>query len=121
MAISINPNEQYNPKLMTGMSDIYAWQYTSSGQVPGINDGVDLNIIYGDVKSPVITNPAPTISEVLITILGKINTKSGNLNIRSAPNSSAPKVGSYKKGELVQLIARTSNNWYRTDKGYISG
>ena len=121
MSISINPNEQYNPKLMTGMSDIYAWQYTSSGQVPGINDGVDLNIIYGDVKSPVITNPAPTISEVLITILGKINTKSGNLNIRSAPNSSAPKVGSYKKGELVQLIARTSNNWYRTDKGYISG
>ena len=121
MAISINPNEQYNPKLMTGMSDIYAWQYTSSGQVPGINGGVDLSIVYGDVKSPVITNPAPTISEVLITILGKINTKSGNLNIRSAPNSSAPKVGSYKKGELVQLIARTSNNWYRTDKGYISG
>ena len=62
---------------MTGMSDIYAWQYTSSGQVPGINDGVDLSIIYGDVKSPVITNPSPTISEVLITILGKINTKSG--------------------------------------------
>lgn len=121
MSISINPNEQYNPKLMTGMSDIYAWQYTSSGQVPGINGGVDLSIVYGDIKSPVITNPAPTISETLITILGKINTKSGNLNIRSAPNSSAPKVGSYKKGELVQLIARTSNNWYRTDKGYISG
>lgn len=90
-------------------------------QVPGINGGVDLSIVYGDIKSPVITNPAPTISETLITILGKINTKSGNLNIRSAPNSSAPKVGSYKKGELVQLIARTSNNWYRTDKGYISG
>ena len=121
MSISINPNEQYNPKLMTGMSDIYAWQYTSSGQVPGINGGVDLSIVYGDIKSPVITNPAPTISETLITILGKINTKSGNLNIRSAPNSSAPKVASYKKGELVQLIARTSNNWYRTDKGYISG
>lgn len=121
MSISINPNEQYNPKLMTGMSDIYAWQYTSSGQVPGINGGVDLSIVYGDIKSPFITNPAPTISETLITILGKINTKSGNLNIRSAPNSSAPKVGSYKKGELVQLIARTSNNWYRTDKGYISG
>lgn len=121
MSISTNPNEQYNPKLMTGINSIYAWQYTSSGQVPGINGGVDLSIIYGDVKSPVITNPAPTISETLITILGKINTKSGNLNIRSAPNSSAPKVGSYKKGELVQLIARTSNNWYRTDKGYISG
>ena len=26
-----------------------------------------------------------------------------------------------RKGELVQLIAKTSDNWYRTDKGYISG
>lgn len=60
-------------------------------------------------------------SETLIEILGKINTSSGNLNIRSAPNSSATKVGSYKKGELVQLIAETSTNWYKTDKGYISG
>ena len=121
MAISINPNEQYNPKLITGISDIYAWQYTSSGQVPGINGGVDLSVIYGDVKSTITVNPTPTISETLVTILGKVNTKSGNLNIRSTPNSSSAKVSSYKKGELVQLIARTSDNWYRTDKGYISG
>lgn len=121
MTISINPNEQYNPKLMIGISDIYAWQYTSSGQVSGINGGVDLSVVYEDVKSSVTTNPTPTISESLVAILGKINTKSGNLNIRSAPNSSSAKIGSYKKGELVQLIAKTSNNWYRTDKGYISG
>lgn len=121
MSVSINPNEQYNPKIMTGMSDIYAWQYTSSGQVSGINGGVDLSVVYGDVKSSIIINPTPIISETLTTILGKINTKSGNLNIRYAPNSSSEKVGSYKKGELIQLIAKTSNNWYRTDKGYISG
>lgn len=120
MPVSINPNEQYNPKIMTGMSDIYAWQYTSSGQVSGIDGGVDLSVVYGDVKSSIIINPTPIISETLTTILGKINTKSGNLNIRSAPNSSSEKVGSYKKGELIQLIAKTSNNWYRTDKGYIS-
>lgn len=120
MAISINPNEQYNPQLMTGIHPIYAWQYTSSGQVPGINGGVDLSAIYGDVKSTITANPMPIISETLITVLGKINTKSGNLNIRSAPNSSSAKVGSYEKDKLVQLIAQTSNNWYRTDKGYIS-
>ena len=56
----------------------------------------------------------------MVTILGKINTESGNLNIRSAPDASSAKIGSYKKDELVQLIARTSNGWYRTDKGYIS-
>lgn len=120
MNLSVDPNEQYNPKLSIGRN-IYGWQYTSSGQVPGINGNVDLSIIYGNVQSSTIPKPSVSISETLITLLGKINTKSGNLNIRSAPNSSSSKVGSYKKGELVQLIAKTSDNWYRTDKGYISG
>ena len=120
MSLSVNPNEQYNPKLSIER-DIYGWQYTSSGRVPGINGNVDLSIIYGNVQSSTIPKPSVSVSETLITSIGKINTKSGNLNIRSAPNSSSSKVGSYKKGELVQLIARTSNNWYRTDKGYISG
>ena len=118
MGLSVRPNEQYNPKLNIGR-DIYGWQYTSSGQVPGINGNVDLNIIYGNVQSSTVQKPS--ISEALITLLGKINTRSENLNIRSAPNSLSSKVGSYKKGELVQLIAKTSDNWYRTDKGYISG
>lgn len=120
MSLSVDPNEQYNPKSSIGR-DIYGWQYTSSGQVPGINGNVDLNTIYGNVQSSIVTKPSVSISETLITSIGKINTKSGNLNIRSAPNSSSTKVGSYKKGELVQLIAKTSDNWYRTDKGYISG
>ena len=120
MSLSVNPNEQYNPKLSIER-DIYGWQYTSSGQVPGINGNVDLSIIYGNVQSSTIPKPSVSVSETLITSIGKINTKSGNLNIRSAPNSSSSKVGSYKKGELVQLIAETSDNWYRTDKGYISG
>lgn len=119
-SISSKPNEQYNPKTSIGR-DIYGWQYTSSGQVSGIAGNVDLNIIYGNIQSSIIQKPSVSISETLITSLGKINTKSGNLNIRSAPNSSSSKVGSYKKGELVQLIAKTPDNWYRTDKGYISG
>lgn len=120
MGSSINPNEQYNPKSNISR-DIYAWQYTSSGQLSGINGNVDLSVVYSKVESSVVSKPVSTVSETLVTILGKINTQSGNLNIRSAPNSTSSKVGSYKKGELVQLIAKTSNNWYRTDKGYISG
>ena len=120
MSLSVKPNEQYNPKLSIGR-DIYGWQYTSSGQVPGINGNVDLNIIYGNIQSSTLPKPPSPISETLVTILGKINTQSGNLNIRSTPNASAAKIGSYKKDKLVQLIAMTSNNWYRTNKGYISG
>lgn len=68
-----------------------------------------------------VPSSSTQITETSIELLGKINVQSGNLNIRSNPNSAALKVGSYKKDELVQLIARTSTNWYRTDKGYISG
>ena len=118
--IASKPNEQYNPKTSIGR-DIYGWQYTSSGQVAGINGNVDLNIIYGYISSSAVSKPSTVVTETLITLLGKINTKSGNLNIRSAPNSSSSKVGSYKKGELIQLIAKTSDNWYRTDRGYICG
>ena len=45
MDISISPNEKYNPRLNIGR-DIYAWQYTSSGQLSGITGNVDLSIIY---------------------------------------------------------------------------
>lgn len=124
MAISVDPNEQYNPKNSIGM-DIYGWQYTSSGQVPGITGNVDLSVIYGSIQQPSSSTVTPvnTITETTITMLGKINTNSSNLNIRLKPESSSTStiLGSYKKGEVVQLLARTSNGWYRTDKGYISG
>ena len=50
MAVSVDPNEQYNPKFMTGADPVYAWQYTSSGQVSGIRTDVDLSVIYGNAK-----------------------------------------------------------------------
>lgn len=98
------------------------WQYSSKGFVPGISGNVDMNIVYENFNSQVVTPPlSNVVSETSVELLGKINTKSGSLNIRSAPNSSSAKVGAYKRNELVQLIAKTSDNWYRTDKGYISG
>lgn len=100
----------------------YIWQYSSKGSVDGISGDVDMNIVYDDVESSATPlSPSNISTESYIELLGKINTQSGNLNIRSAPNSSATKIGSYKKGELVQLIAKASDDWYRTDKGYISG
>ena len=68
--------------------------------------------------APVISS-SNNQSETSISSLGKINTQSSNLNIRSAPSSTASIVGLYKKSELVYLISKTSTNWYKTDKGYI--
>lgn len=63
---------------------------------------------------------ATAVYETSTEFLGKINTSSSNLNIRSAPSTAAPKIGSYKKGDLVQIISKTNTDWYQTEKGYIS-
>ena len=119
MDLSISPNEQYNPKNTIGR-DIYGWQYSSSGVVPGIAGNVDLNMLYNVSNNSTSSNPS-TSSETSVTLLGKITTVSSNLTIRSQPNTNATVLGSYTKASIVQLTAKTSNGWYRTDKGYISG
>ena len=70
---------------------------------------------------PIISSSVNNQLETSIEMLGKISTTSSSLNVRSAPNTFSTKIGSYAKGSLVQLISKTSTNWYRTDKGYISG
>lgn len=120
MDLTIDANEQYNPKSTIGR-DIYGWQYTSSGQIAGIRGDVDINILY-DIsdsnKSLIVT---PVFTETSITLLGKVITNTTNLIIREEPNVQSAKTGSYPKNTIVKLISQTSNGWYRTDKGYISG
>lgn len=99
----------------------YIWQYSSKGSVDGISGDVDMNIVYGKIDSVTTTPPLNITNETFIGTLGKINTQSSDLNIRSAPSSTSIIVGSYKKGALVYLISQTSTNWYKTNKGYISG
>lgn len=125
MNISVNPNEQYNPKNSTGL-DLYGWQYTSSGQVGGINGNVDLNIIYKDVYESSATTLSTSLNtnnttETSIELIGRVTTQSSNLTIRKEPNTASAKLGSYKKGAIVRLLSKTSNGWYRTKDGYVFG
>lgn len=99
----------------------YIWQYSSKGKVHGINGNVDMNVIYNYTSSNTQPTTTPHITETSITLLGKITTTSSSLTIRSQPNTTSTRLGYYTKASLVQLIAKTSNGWYKTDKGYISG
>lgn len=94
------------------------WQYSSKGRVSGISGNVDMNIVY---KIPTSSINNSSDSETLIELMGKIVTNLDNLNIRISPNSNSSKVGSYSKGKIVSLIAKTSNGWYKTNKGYVFG
>jgi len=87
-------------------------------EVPGISGNVDINVLYRNTTPSI--NYSPSVTETLVTLMGRVNTSSGNLNIRSSYSSSSTIIGKYFKNEIVQLIAKTSNGWYRTDKGYIS-
>ncbi len=51
MQLAENPPESHKPTFVA--QELWAWQYTSSGRVPGISGRVDLNIIYADApESP---------------------------------------------------------------------
>lgn len=97
-----------------------SWQYGSE-QFSWATAPIDTNYFYKEYgnTTPLI-NHSPSVTETLVTLMGKINTSSSNLNIRSSYSSDSSIIGKYSKNEIVQLIAKTSNGWYRTDKGYIS-
>lgn len=113
MNVSTNPNESKNPKHTIGR-DIYGWQYTSSGQVSGIAGNVDINVLYNTSNNSIIIPPSTTSVE----FLGKITASS--LKIRSGASTSYAQIGSYKNGDIIQIIGKASTGWYQTPKGYIS-
>ena len=109
MAASINPNEQYNPKSSIGR-DIFAWQYTSSGQVSGINGNVDLSVIYGDH---------------VIAAKGKVSNCT-KLNMRKEPIVEKNNiVDVLDLNDEVYLLKIADNGWYKVKTkdnlvGYVS-
>lgn len=89
---SDNPNEKYKPDI--GM-DIIGWQYSSSGQISGVNGDVDLNIMYN----------TSTLSSTIMKPTVKVNT---TLNVRNKPNGT--KVGSLTNGTEVDVLDY-QNGW----------
>ncbi len=63
------------------------------------------------------TSTTPTTPTVTAGTKGTITAET--LNIRKEGNTSSDKVGSYKKGDKVEIL-EVKNGWGRTDKGWIS-
>lgn len=76
MLFGTMPNEQKCPTVKEGCK-LWGWQFSSSGQVPGIKGNVDLDICYYDIKE---TEVAPEYYETpeftLIDSLNKIGVDS---------------------------------------------
>ena len=75
--------------------------------VNAIADGVSACLGQGTVTPP--TPPQPPTST---NFTGMVTTTSGNLNVRSAPNTGAPVIGSLPNGSTVTILGE-QNGWYR--------
>ncbi len=102
-----DPKQNFKP-----MEGIVAWQYTSSGIVPGINGRADLDVIYKELDStPSQTSPKPQIGA---KIINTVNTGGANLNVRNKPNTSGQIVGKLKNGSPVIVFGVSKETgWLR--------
>lgn len=95
------------------------WQYGSE-QFSWSPKPIDVNYIYdlnvNSVTKPIVNNVP---NEIPVLFLGKVNTTSGSLNVRSAPDIASHVVTSLKKGDFIQ-IKGDLGEWYRIDMGYVS-
>ena len=114
MDLSVCPNERYNPKLITGFDSIYAWQYTSSGQVPGISGNVDLSVIYGNASD-----------DYTGCMKGRVSNCT-KLNLRKEPKVAANNIVSVLDVNDEVFLKEKINGWYKVATknnlaGYVSG
>lgn len=122
MPLNENPNQVYKP-----VDGIYGWQYTSKGNVNGYIGNIDLSVVYRDISKivpvvPVIDTPKKdwleTEQEYMCIVTGN-----SALRIRTSPevNDSNYTGNVYRSNETFQSTAVTSNGWWKTDLGYVSG
>lgn len=102
MSFSENPSEDSKPNIGR---EIEGYQYTSSGQVNGVNGNVDLNILYSTNNSS-SNSPSTTIIKNIV----KVNTA---LNVRNKPNGTV--IGKLKNGDEVK-ISNYQNGWFEIGK-----
>lgn len=81
------------------------WQYTSRGQVSGINGNVDLNILYSTNNSSNNSSSTQTIKNIV-----KVKT---TLNVRNKPNGTV--IDKLKNGTEVD-ISNYQNGWFEIGK-----
>lgn len=104
LAVRTGPGTKYTQVSFIRLGDTVAY-YQKSGNWVRIKSGW-VSASYLDMGS-----------SIAVGSKGTINT--AELNIRKEASSSSDKVGTYKKGDTIEVL-EVSGNWCRTDKGWIS-
>ena len=119
MAVTTAPDEKYKPLPL-----LYAWQYTSSGQVPGYVGNLDLSKVYSVIDYSKTQYTDTKISSKIIESTAHylcVVTAKSSLNVREKPTTDSKIVKTIKGGSYFQSVAVTENGWFKLDTGYVSG
>jgi lysozyme len=109
VAYYVNNPASINPGLPAGWSTYRFWQYSESGQVPGISGNVDLNYFNGSADDllhyaggsttqPPVQPPSPSTGTGVHVI-------ADSLNVRSGAGTQFPVVGQRHKNDAVTISA----------------
>lgn len=102
MEFGVDPDEAYKPNIKSGQ--LKGWQFTSSGQVPGISGNVDMNVYYGDLhQTKVEVEYYSTPEFTLIDALNKIGVDSSYNNRKSIARINGIQSYTGKKEENLRL------------------
>lgn len=95
MDFSDDPDQVYKP-----MDGILAWQYTSSGQIKGIDGRIDLNVMYKEIDGTSYT-PISLPVNLNSVIKNTVVTNGKKLNVRNKPSIDGTIVGKMNNGANV--------------------
>ena len=76
-------------------------------QLWSIYDTIDPNFLAGDLVLNVNVSVSAAVTKV------KVITESSNLNIRKGPGTDQPIVGKAAHNEIVTLVEKTDDNWWK--------
>lgn len=111
MQFAEDPDQRFKP-----LENIWAWQYSSSGQVLGITGNVDLDIIYKELDTSTSATPSqPSQKPILCPVIkNTVKTKGGKLNIRNRPNTNGGIIGHFNNGQEIIIVGVDKvSGWYR--------
>lgn len=118
--------------------EYWMWQYSSSGKVNGLSGCIDMNYIFdngqgGSSTNTSTTSPADetdydeawetaneTNDNEPITVKNIDPYKAiatSDLNYRTGPGTNYTKVGTYKKGTILNVVG-VSGKWFKLKKGF---
>lgn len=114
MSVDEDPNTAYKPNIY---HELYAWQYSSTTQVPGIDGNCDISILYGSTTLTAGSSSKTTTTVKTTYLTQKQAIKKGQEEANAFVGTSIKEdgiVGQETKKEMVRVLQKALNLDYKS-------